>query len=159
VEARVLEGLAHLALGDQRAAGDAAEAALAAAEPDRLIFPFALFAAGGLLDALPQRETAHSALAADIDDLLRGRPPRPADQAQLTPLIDLSPTELRVLRYLPTNLTRPDIARTLGISVNTVSTHVRNIYAKLKVSDRTSAVQRARDLRLLGLGRLPSASE
>jgi LuxR family transcriptional regulator, maltose regulon positive regulatory protein len=66
-----------------------------------------------------------------------------------------SPSELRVLRYLPTNLSRPEIAGELSLSVNTVNTHIRNIYAKLQAQDRSSAVQRARDMRLLsaGLGR------
>ena len=66
---------------------------------------------------------------------------------------ELSPGELRVLRYLPTNLSRPEIAGELSVSVNTVSTHVRSIYAKLQVRDRSSAVQRARELRLLAAGR------
>ena len=66
---------------------------------------------------------------------------------------ELSPGELRVLRYLPTNLSRPEIARDLSVSLNTVSTHVRSIYAKLGVRDRSSAVQRARDLQLLSAGR------
>jgi LuxR family maltose regulon positive regulatory protein len=58
-----------------------------------------------------------------------------------------------VLRYLPTNLSRPEIARDLSVSLNTVSTHIRSIYAKLGVGDRSSAVQRARELRLLAAGR------
>ena len=58
-----------------------------------------------------------------------------------------------MLRYLPTNLSRPEIAGELSVSVNTVNTHVRNIYAKLQASDRSSAVQRARELRLLATGR------
>jgi LuxR family maltose regulon positive regulatory protein len=41
----------------------------------------------------------------------------------------------------------------LSVSVNTVSTHIRSIYAKLQVSDRSSAVQRARELRLLAVAR------
>lgn len=61
----------------------------------------------------------------------------------------LSRGELRVLRYLPTNLTRSEIASELYISVNTVNTHIRNIYAKLGVRDRSSAVRHARELRLL----------
>jgi len=68
-------------------------------------------------------------------------------------LEQLSPSELRVLRYLPTNLSRPEIARQLSVSVNTVNTHVRSIYAKLRAGDRSSAVQRARQLRLLSAGR------
>src|SRR5256885_3882634 len=57
VEAHLLTGLANLALGDRNAAGAAAEAALAAAEPDRLIFPFAMSNAGELLDLLPRHQT------------------------------------------------------------------------------------------------------
>jgi LuxR family maltose regulon positive regulatory protein len=54
-----------------------------------------------------------------------------------------------VLRYLPTNLSRPEIAAELSVSLNTVSTHLCSIYAKLWVRDRSSAVRRARELRLL----------
>ena len=66
---------------------------------------------------------------------------------------ELSPGELKVLRYLPMNLSRPEIAAELSVSVNTVSTHIRSIYAKLQVGDRSSAVQRARQLRLLAAAR------
>jgi LuxR family maltose regulon positive regulatory protein len=72
----------------------------------------------------------------------------------LPPAQELSPGELRVLRYLPTNLSRPEIAGELSVSPSTVSTHVRSIYAKLQLRDRSSAVQRARELRLLAAGRL-----
>jgi LuxR family maltose regulon positive regulatory protein len=58
-----------------------------------------------------------------------------------------------VLRYLPTNLSRPEIAGQLSVSANTVNTHIRNVYAKLQARDRSSAVRRARDLRLLSGGR------
>ncbi|MDP9346559.1 MAG: AAA family ATPase, partial [Actinomycetota bacterium] len=61
VEAHLLAGIAHLSLGDRNAAAAAAEDALAAAEPDRLIFPFALTEAAELLDALPRHATAHGA--------------------------------------------------------------------------------------------------
>jgi LuxR family maltose regulon positive regulatory protein len=153
VEAHLLAGTAHLHLGDRHAAAAAAEAALAAAEPDRLIFPFAMTAATQLLDALPGHETAHGALLADILDLLRGSGPAGTDRQRSSPIEDLSPTELRVLRYLPTNLTRPEIARELYVSINTVNTHIRNIYSKLGARDRSSAVQRARGLRLLSTRR------
>ncbi len=152
VEAHVLAGLAHLALGDRNAAGAAAEAALAAAEPDRLIFPFAMNNAGELLDVLPGHQTAHSALLADVVDQLRGAPAPSTDREFLSQLEELSPSELRVLRFLPTNLTRPEIAGELYVSINTVNTHIRNIYSKLHVRDRSSAVQRARQLRLLSTG-------
>jgi LuxR family maltose regulon positive regulatory protein len=153
VETYLLAGIAHLHLGDRKAAAAAAEAALAAAEPDRLIFPFVMTRATDLLDALPRHETAHGALLADIVDLLRGASAPSTDAERLSQLAELSPSELRVLRYLPTNLTRPEIARELYISINTVNTHLRNIYSKLGARDRSSAVGRARELRLLSTGR------
>jgi LuxR family transcriptional regulator, maltose regulon positive regulatory protein len=153
VEAQLLAALAHRELGDQRAANRATERALGLAEPDRLVLPFAITGSAELLEALPRHETAHSALLADILDVLHGASPSARDQPPSPPAEELSPSELRVLRYLPTNLSRPEIASELSVSVNTVNTHVRNIYAKLQASDRSSAVQRARELRLLSVGR------
>jgi LuxR family maltose regulon positive regulatory protein len=54
-----------------------------------------------------------------------------------------------VLRYLPTNLTAPEIAGQLHLSVNTVRTHMRHLYAKLGAHRRQEAVDRARTLGLL----------
>jgi LuxR family maltose regulon positive regulatory protein len=153
VEAHLHAGMAHLDLGDRKAAAAAAEAALAAAEPDRLIFPFAMIGTAELLDALPHHATAHGALLADIVDVLRGATPPSAEGELLPPLEELSPSELRVLRYLPTNLTRTEIAGELYVSMNTVNSHIRNIYSKLGVRDRSSAVSRARELRLLSTAR------
>ena len=76
----------------------------------------------------------------------------PDGQPPLAGTEQLSPSELRVLRYLPTNLSRPEIASALSVSVNTVNTHIRNIYAKLQAQDRSSAVERAREMRLLSAG-------
>ena len=153
VESHLLAGLAHRELGDQRAANQAAERALALAEADRLVLPFAMTGSAELLEALPRHETAHAALLAEILDVLHGSSPAAKEQSSLPPAEELSPGELRVLRYLPTNLSRPEIASELSVSLNTVSTHVRSIYAKLQVRDRSSAVQRARELRLLAAGR------
>jgi LuxR family maltose regulon positive regulatory protein len=152
VESHLLAGLAHSELGDHRAAIQAAERALALAEPDRLVLPFAMTGSGELLEALPRHETAHAALLADILDVVHGSSLAARDRSPAPPAEPLSPTELRVLRYLPTNLSRPEIASELSVSVNTVNTHVRSIYAKLQARDRSSAVQRARELRLLAAG-------
>jgi LuxR family transcriptional regulator, maltose regulon positive regulatory protein len=105
-----------------------------------------------LLEALPRHQTAHGALLAGILDVLHGSSPAATGQSSPPPAEELSPSELKVLRYLPTNLSRPEIASELSVSVNTVNTHVRNIYAKLQAQDRSSAVQRARELRLLSSG-------
>ena len=73
--------------------------------------------------------------------------PRPADSLRLAE--PLSQSEIRVLRYLPTNLSAPEIARELSLSVHTVRTHVRHLFAKLGAHGRTEAVARARALGLL----------
>ena len=153
VEAQLLAGLAHRELTNQRAANQAVERALALAEPDGLVLPFAMTGSRELLESLPRHETAHAALLADILDILRGSSRAAREQSSLPPAGELSPGELRVLRYLATNLSRPEIAGELSLSRNTVSTHVRSIYAKLQVRDRSSAVRRARQLRLLAAGR------
>jgi LuxR family transcriptional regulator, maltose regulon positive regulatory protein len=153
VEAHLLAGLAHRELGDQRAANQAAERALALAESDRVVLPFAMTGSAQLLEALPGHETAHAALLADILDVLHGSSPAAKERSSLPPAGELSPGELRVLRYLPTNLSRPEIAGELSVSLNTVSAHLRSIYAKLQVRDRSSAVRRARELRLLAARR------
>jgi LuxR family transcriptional regulator, maltose regulon positive regulatory protein len=153
VEAHLLAGLAHRELGDQRAASQEAERALALAESDRVVLPFAMTGSAELLEALPRHQTAHGALLADILDVLHGSSPAAGQPSSPPPADELSPGELRVLRYLPTNLSRPEIAGELSVSLNTVSTHLRSIYAKLQVRDRSSAVARARELRLLAAGR------
>jgi LuxR family maltose regulon positive regulatory protein len=155
VEAQLLAGLAHRELGDQRAAHLATERALSLAEADRLVLPFAMTSARDLLEALPPNDTGHAGFRTDILGVLHGsstsaRHPRPAPPAG-----QLSPGELRVLGYLPTNLSRPQIAGELSVSLNTVDTYVRRIYAKLQVRDRSAAIQRARELRLLAADRTP----
>jgi LuxR family maltose regulon positive regulatory protein len=123
------------------------------AEQDRVILPFAMTGSAGPLEALPRHQTAHAALLADILDVLHGASPAARQQSWLPSAEELSPGELRVLRYLPTNLSRPEIAGQLSVSPNTVNAHIRSIYAKLGVGDRSSAVRRARGLRLLTAGR------
>jgi LuxR family maltose regulon positive regulatory protein len=152
VEAHLLDAFACRDLGDERASQEAAEQALNLAEPDRLILPFAMTGAWQLLEALPPRGTSHAALVTDILDAIRG-PGRGGPNQPAMPVEELSRSELRVLRYLPTNLTRCEIAGELSVSVHTVDSHIRRNYAKLGTADRTSAVERGRELRLLSVGR------
>ena len=65
----------------------------------------------------------------------------------------LSGRELDVLRLLGTDLDGPAIARELVVSLNTVRTHTKNIYAKLGVNSRRAAVRRAGELDLLSRSR------
>src|SRR5258708_31145768 len=62
---------------------------------------------------------------------------------------ELTSKELEVLRLLATPLSRREIGAHLYVSVNTVKTHQRALYRKLEAADRATAVDRARELRLL----------
>ena len=73
-----------------------------------------------------------------------------APQRLVEPLIE---RELEVLRLLSSDLDGPDIARELTVSLNTLRTHTRNIYAKLGVNSRRAAVRQAADLNLLSRAR------
>jgi LuxR family transcriptional regulator, maltose regulon positive regulatory protein len=145
----LLEAAARDALGEAAAAGQALERALDAAEPDGALLPFLLDPAPGLLERHARDGTAHAALIAQILDLLAGQrraPPPGAPERLREPLTG---SEIRVLRYLPTNRTAPEIAGQLSLSVNTVKMHMRHLYAKLDVHYRSQAVERARALGLL----------
>ncbi|HWG22604.1 AAA family ATPase [Actinospica sp.] len=152
LEATLLEALACRDLGDQHAARDAVGRALDLAEPDRLILPFAMTGGWELLKDLPSHRTSHAALVTAILDAVHGGAPADGRPPAVAPGAQLTTSELRVLRFLPTNLTRPEIAGELSVSLNTVNTHIRRIYAKLGACDRSSAVQRGRALRLLSTG-------
>jgi len=77
----------------------------------------------------------------------------PAPAATPAPLNDpLSDRELMILRFLPGDSTNADIASELFVSVNTVKSHVKQIYRKLDVHDRREAVVRARELGLIPSG-------
>ncbi len=149
IEALLLEAIARDALGDPGAASRALERALDVAEPDGLLLPFLLYPTAELLERQARLRTTHASLIAEILNLLSGHTPaaRAKDAAPLRE--PLSESELRVLRYLPTNLPAPEIAAELFVSLNTIRTHLRNAYAKLGVHSRADAVKRARELGLL----------
>jgi LuxR family transcriptional regulator, maltose regulon positive regulatory protein len=148
VQAFLLEAIARDALGDPDAAGRALERALDLAEPDGLLLVFLLYPAPGLLQRQARQRTAHPAFIAEILGLLAGQAPTPPAGPR-PPLEALSDSEIRVLRYLPTNLSGPEIAGELFVSLNTVRTHLRHLYAKLGTHGRAEAVARARALGLL----------
>jgi LuxR family transcriptional regulator, maltose regulon positive regulatory protein len=164
VTALMQEALARDRLGDQAAAGRALERALDITGSSGILLPFLLDPAPALLERHRRHGTAHPALTSQILALLasgpegygetsspsvtRGDPEGtvPPRQALLKPL---TVSETRVLRYLPTRLTAQEIAGELFVSVHTVTTHMRHLYAKLGVHRRHEAVDRARALGLL----------
>jgi LuxR family maltose regulon positive regulatory protein len=186
-QAYVLEAIARDALGDQDAADRALERALGLAEPDGFLLPFLLHPAKGLLERRTRHRTAHAALVAEIRGMLAGpegnggtagghggRSPRAGESRLLVsreglggiapprlpePLLEpLSESEVRVLRYLPTHLTAPEIARELSVSPNTIKAHVRHMYAKFGTHHRAETVELARALGLLAPSRTGRAT-
>jgi LuxR family transcriptional regulator, maltose regulon positive regulatory protein len=147
-EAQWLQAIACHQSGDPREAEASLEQALDLAEPEGIVLPFILAPERELLERLPRHRTAHATLLRTIIGLLAGSSaPRRSEPHTL--LEDLSEAELRIVRYLPSNLKAPEIAAELCVSPNTVRTHIRHIYAKLDSHDRNEAVARARELGLL----------
>ena len=148
IEAFLLEAIARDALDDQGSADRALERALDLAEPDGALLWFLLHPAPGLLQRHARHHTAHPALVSDILSLLAGQAPAPP-VGPPPPVEPLSDSEIRVLRYLPTNLSAPQIATELHVSHNTVRTHMRHLYAKFGTHRRFETVERGRALGLL----------
>ena len=152
VQSFLLQAIACDALGDAGGARRALERALDLAEPEGLLYPFLYDPAPDLLERHREYGTAHKRLIAEILNALAGREPgsRPAGTSVPQRLREpLSHAEARVLRYLPTKLSAPEIADELYLSVNTVKTHMRHLYDKLGTHRRHEAVEQARALGLL----------
>jgi LuxR family maltose regulon positive regulatory protein len=144
IEILVLQALTQQARGDVRGGLAALERALTLAEPEGYVRVFAGAGAPmvSLLRRAGRRDYVRRLLAA-------GNPAEhnaPGRQRMVQPL---SERELDVLRLLASDLDGPEIARALMVSLNTLRTHTRNIYAKLGVNNRRAAVRQAADLNLL----------
>ena len=147
LEILVLQALAHQARGDIPAALAALQRALTLAEPEGYV---RVFVDEGPPMASLLRAAAKQGIARDyVRRLLAAgtatEDTSPIKQALIDPL---SERELDVLRLLGTELDGPAIARELMVSLNTVRTHTKNIYAKLAVTSRRAAVRRAAELGL-----------
>lgn len=79
----------------------------------------------------------------------RARPSTFARNDAALAALGLTRQEMRVLERLAAGRSNKEIARDLGLSPNTVKTHVANLYGKLDVSRRTQALGKARDLALI----------
>ena len=146
-EILILLALAHGAHGDTALALTPLARALAQAEPEGYV---RLFVDEGAAMAALLGEASNRGIAPTYVRRLQ-RDIRPTDgrpgSAQI--LTELSERELHVLRLLASELSGPDIARELYISLNTLRTHTKHIFAKLEVNSRPAAVRRADALGLL----------
>lgn len=170
IEILVLQALTHHMHGEIPAALAALQRALTLAEPEGYVRMFV--DEGALMVALLQEALAYGILPGSVEQLLNAFPKAdtetwrhgdtemdrgsvtqvsrspglPASQSLIEPLSD---RERDVLRLLRTDLSGPQIAQELIVSLSTIRTHTRNIYAKLGVANRRAAVRRAEELGLL----------
>jgi LuxR family maltose regulon positive regulatory protein len=148
IEILVLRALASQTQGDSPAALASLQRALTLAEPEGYVRIFV--DEGPHMASLLKAGAKHGIAPSYVHRLLTAlnttADGAPASQGLIEPL---SERELEVIRLLGTDLDGPDIARQLVVSLNTVRTHTKNIYAKLGVNNRRAAVRRAQELDLL----------
>jgi LuxR family maltose regulon positive regulatory protein len=161
IEVLALQALAQVTLGDTQQALISLERLLSLAEPEGYV---RLFVDEGIPMAKLLRQAESHRIAPDYVGALlavfdseiknQGRktelPPSSFVLRPSSPLFEpLSDRELEVLRLLNTDLSAPEIAAELVVSVNTVRTHTKRIYSKLDAHSRYEAVERAKELGLL----------
>jgi len=153
IDVLALQALAADAAGDATSAESALSRALGLAEHEGQVRSFTRH--GAAMAALLDRTAARSrsTFVQRIRSSLGSIPPEPSrsrEAAAVDATVEtLSVRETEVLRLLATELDGPEIARHLVVSLHTVRTHSKNIYAKLGVNSRRAAVRRAEELGLL----------
>ena len=156
LQVMVLQAVALHANGGKAEAVQMLSEALALAEPGGFI---RIFVDEGLpMAQLLSEAAAHGMMSDYIGKLLAAfeaegqvnadESPRLAPASSQSLIEPLSERELEVLRLLRTELSGPEIARQLVVSLSTIRTHTQNIYNKLGVSNRRAAVRRAEELGL-----------
>ena len=148
IDILIAQALAHHAMGDRAAALSVLTRAISLAEPEGYVRVFADEGPpmAALLKLAARQPGAPSGAGRLLAAIVTAEGPAPGDQPLIEPL---SERELEVLRLLQGDLDGPDIAAELTVSLATVRTHTRNIYAKLGVNSRRAAVRRAAELGLL----------
>jgi LuxR family transcriptional regulator, maltose regulon positive regulatory protein len=147
IDILVVQALARHARGDLAGALAALRRAVAVAEPEGHVRVF--IDEGPPMVALLKLAAKERDAPGYLRRLLAAAVAVDGRRSVGQPLIEpLSERELEVLRLLAGELDGPGIARELGVSLPTVRTHTRSVYAKLGVNSRTAAVRRAAELGL-----------
>jgi LuxR family maltose regulon positive regulatory protein len=151
----MLQALAHEAQGNTLPALLSLERALTLAEPEDYIRLFVDEGEAMRLLIEKQSRNRDHPLSGYVDKLLAAftqpaATPKSAIIHQKSDTIEpLSERELEVLKLLRSELSGPEIAQQLIVSLHTLRTHTNNIYNKLGVNNRRAAVRRAEELDLL----------
>jgi LuxR family transcriptional regulator, maltose regulon positive regulatory protein len=155
IEMVVLQALTHQAAGNMTSASQLLEYALTLAEPGGYVRVFVDEGppmARLLYEALSQGNyPAYGQRLLTAFPVIDSEPtPAPKIQSPDAEWIEpLSEREIDILRLIAAGLTNQEIASQLYLSLNTIKSHIRNIYGKLNVHSRTQAIARAQDLGLL----------
>jgi LuxR family transcriptional regulator, maltose regulon positive regulatory protein len=152
IDVLVVQAMARHASGDPEGALASLDRAAALTEPEGYARVFA--DEGSPMAALLKLAAKRPNASAYVRQLLAAVVTVKGQPSELQPLIEqLSERELEVLHLLESDLDGPDMARELSVSLATVRTHTRNVYAKLGVNSRRAAVRRAAELGLLSRSR------
>ena len=152
IDLHVLQALALDALGDLNQALSSLERALALAEPQGFV---RIFLDNGdpmvrLLKDAARRDISTDYAISLLNQVATKPQPDESNDASSVLLIEpLSDRELEVLKLMAQDLSYQEIADQIMVSLNTVRTHVKNIYSKLMVHKRSQAITKARELHLL----------
>jgi len=150
IEALALQALAFDAQGKHDQALNSLEESLTLAEPEG--FERTFVDEGEPMQALLRQVESRGRMGGYAGKLLKAFEPVETE-GKTTPdqnLVDpLSERECEVLKLMATDLTGPEIADELMVSLNTMRTHTKNIYSKLDVNNRRLAVRKAEQLKLL----------
>ena len=149
IEIKLLEGLSYYLKGENEPAQAALADALELGEQGGFIGLF--LECGADLQIMLQQYQEHSEDSPYLRRLLAAFPqPKAFPEIGSHQLMEqISEREIEVLNYLQGNLTTPEIADEMVLSVNTIRTHIKNIYQKLAVHKRSEAVRRAKELNLI----------
>jgi LuxR family transcriptional regulator, maltose regulon positive regulatory protein len=153
IDLHILAALARRARHDLPAALEVLRRAIVLAEPESLRRPFLDANLAGLLRQLNKREASSAFVRSIVSAGSAAAEPAPADHPDL--IEPLSDREVDVLRLLRTDLSGPDIAHELAVSLNTLRTHTKNIFEKLGVNNRRAAVRRAEEMQLFARNARP----
>ncbi len=161
VETILLRAQLHALLGNQQAVQSDLAQALDLAEPERLISLFIMEGAPvaeallRLRDRTPRASSRAVFIQQILDAFASLQADAPSDDGTPQPGItaeqfeSLTQRELEVLRLMKEGRTYAEIAGSLVVSINTVRSHVKSIYGKLGVNNRTAALASANQLKLI----------
>ena len=151
IEIFALQALAFQAFGDLERALPVMDKALTYAQPEGYIRTFVDLGpqVTHLLQEVIALEGNTKAYAQTLLSACQDAENQQASQKTGTLVEPLSDRELEVLSLMSQGLSGPEIADKLFVSLNTIKTHIKNIYSKLGVNKRFDAIERAKEFELI----------